>query len=394
MNAYLNSLGIVSALGEGALVTRQHLFERDFTFLKVTDEYSPGFTCSVGQVSAGLPELVNVDTMHHTRNNQILLLALQQIESEVRHACDQYGHDRVAIVLGTSTSGIAEVEPLFAQYVKSNHWQDAYDYGLQDIGSPAIFLAKYLGVTGPTFTVSTACSSGAKALASAKRLLALDVCDAVIAGGADSLCGLTVQGFTALEATSKGVCNPFSINRDGINIGEGSAVFLMSKEVGSVRLSGVGESSDAHHISAPDPSGDGAYRAMKLALANSSLKANEVNYINLHGTGTEQNDLMESKAVSRLFGNKVLCSSTKPLTGHCLGASGAIEAGLCWLLLQADHCNGLPAHPWDAEVDEKIEPISLVSEDNQCVADIRCVLSNSFAFGGSNISLLMEKSFE
>jgi 3-oxoacyl-[acyl-carrier-protein] synthase-1 len=349
---------------------------------------------SVGQVSVQLPELVDVGKIYRSRNNQILLLALQQIEAEVGYVCNQYGHDRIAIILGTSTSGIAEAEYSFAQHVRSNQWPDAYDYGQQDIGSPALFLAEYLNVTGPAYTISTACSSGAKALASAKRLLALGVCDAVVAGGVDSLCGLTVQGFSALDAMSKDVCNPFSRNRDGINIGEGSALFLVSKEAGPVRLSGAGESSDAHHISAPDPTGSGAYRAMKDALREASLEAGDVNYINLHGTGTEQNDLMESKAVDRLFGNKVSCGSTKPLSGHCLGASGAIEAGLCWLLLQADHNSGLPIHPWDAEVDDKIVPISLVSERSQCVEDIRCVLSNSFAFGGSNISLLMEKHFE
>jgi 3-oxoacyl-[acyl-carrier-protein] synthase-1 len=186
------------------------------------------------------------------------------------------------------------------------------------------------------------------------------------------------------------ICNPSSVNRRGTNIGEGAALFLMSREGGNVRLSGAGETSDAHHISAPDPEGYGAYRSMARALEQASRSVTDIDYINLHGTATVHNDAMESKAINNLLGQGVLCSSTKPQTGHCLGASGAIEAGLCWLLLQSDN-KRLPIHRWDGQRDENLSRINLTESGNCELSSLTCILSNSFAFGGSNISLLLER---
>jgi 3-oxoacyl-[acyl-carrier-protein] synthase-1 len=259
------------------------------------------------------------------------------------------------------------------------------------MGACAQFVADLLEVSGPVYGISTACSSGAKALATARRLLRADLCDAVVAGGVDTLCHLTVMGFSSLEAVSESPCNPFSQNRDGINIGEGAALFLVSLESGGVCLSGVGENSDAHHISAPEPSGASAARCMNAALDDAGIAAAAVDYVNLHGTATLLNDQMEALAMAQVFGPDTPCSSTKPFTGHTLGAAGAIEAGICWLSLVGDGDGWLPIHLWDGIRDPGLPALNLVSGQAGNGSLPRRVLSNSFAFGGNNIALVLER---
>ncbi len=273
-------------------------------------------------------------------------------------------------------------------------WPADYHYRQQEIGSPAEFLARFLELPGIAYTVSTACSSSAKTLGSARQLLELDLCDAVICGGSDSLCKLTLNGFTALEAMSSARCEPFAANRDGINIGEGAALFLMVKnEYGDgILLAGIGESSDAHHISAPHPDGIGAEAAMRAALADAGIDVHAIDYINLHGTATPLNDAMESAAVYRVFGENTPCSSTKPLTGHTLGAAGATEAALCWLLLSDINSNRmLPAQINTATPDGTLAKIKLLrTTETLPNENILRMLSNSFAFGGSNAAVILE----
>ncbi|MGH9859131.1 MAG: beta-ketoacyl synthase N-terminal-like domain-containing protein, partial [Candidatus Acidiferrales bacterium] len=218
----------------------------------------------------------------------------------------------------------------------------------------------------------------------------LGVCDAVLAGGVDTLCAFTIAGFAALESVSETRCNPLSRNRNGINIGEGAALFLMSSEPGTVALRGWGESSDGHHMSGPDPAGIGARLAIERALSRAGIAAAEIDYVNLHGTATVQNDAMEARVVHTLFGGEVSVSSTKPFTGHTLGAAGAIEAGLCWLAMQDDNPRGkLPPHLWDSARDPDL-PMLNVAEPCDCLGrPLRSVLSNSFAFGGANATLVL-----
>jgi len=265
-------------------------------------------------------------------------------------------------------------------------WPESFAYQRQEIGSPAAFVAAHLGLDGPAYTLSTACSSSARALASGRRLLALGLCDAVIAGGADSLCALTVNGFAALEAVSDQPCLPFSPNRRGINIGEAAALFLMTPEPGGIQLAGYGESSDAHHISAPLADGSGAQAAMQAALNMAGVSVAQVDYVNLHGTATAQNDSMEAQAIYQLFGEQAPCSSTKALTGHTLGACGALEAAFCWLALR-EGC--LPPQVNDGVIDSALAPIRLATAE---AAPLRRALSNSFAFGGNNAALLLERT--
>ena len=325
----------------------------------------------------------------HSRNNQFALAALKQFKGEASDVIDRFGASRVGVIIGTSTSGIAESESAIEQWVQNGKAPDDYDYSVQEMGATAQFVAEMLGVVGPVYSISTACSSGAKALAAARRIIRAGICDAVIAGGVDTLCQLTVRGFSSLEAVSENRCNPFSKNRNGINIGEAAALFLVTTQARGVELSGVGEGSDAHHISAPDPSGAGAVRCMTGALHDAGLEAADVDYVNLHGTATTLNDQMESLAMQEVFGLDTLCSSTKPFTGHTLGAAGALEAGICWLTLKDDANDLLPVHVWDGVRDPELPCINLVTEDSQLERPLDYVLSNSFAFGGNNISLIL-----
>lgn len=390
MMPYLNQLGIVCALGNNQAEISRRLFANE-SGIDFTDQYSIGCKLPLGCVNINnLPTLDELPLRDRSRNNQLALIALAQIRSEVDAAIEKYGAQRIGIVIGTSTSGIAEGEAAFRQHAVTNTLPNQFHYGQQELGSPAAALAKILNISGPAYVHSSACTSSAKAMASAARLLKMGVCDAVITGGVDSLCAFTVAGFSALESVSKSRCNPLSVNRDGINIGEGAALFLMTREPATVALRGWGESSDGYHISAPDPSGIGARIAIEKALTRAEINAEQIEYINLHGTATPQNDAMECRVINELFSENTLVSSTKSFTGHALGAASAIEAGLCWLTMQDNNKTGLlPAHLWDGEYDPALPRLSLVEKNYTLGHPLRWALSNSFAFGGTNAVLIM-----
>ncbi|AXK63845.1 beta-ketoacyl-[acyl-carrier-protein] synthase family protein [Burkholderia sp. IDO3] len=344
----------------------------------------------VGRVRSRLEVAPPVSLAHFDcRNNRLLLAALAQIGSRVDAAIARYGPRRIGVVMGTSTSGIQAAERAFAQRAATGVMPAGFDYRQMEIGTAAPFVRAVLGVTGPAYTLSTACTSSAKAFAAARRLLRLKLCDAVVVGGADSLCELTLQGFASLESVSPDRTNPMSRNRDGINIGEGAALFVMSRDEAEVRLAGVGESSDAHHISAPDPVGHGAEDALRAALADAGVASSAISYVNLHATATRLNDEMEANVTARVFPHGVPASGTKPLTGHMLGAAGATELGFGWLALARGIA--LPMHVWDGENDPALPPLDLVDSERHLTGDAtgRYVMSNSFAFGGSNASLIL-----
>ena len=256
----------------------------------------------VGRVDAALPLADELPLPERSRNNQLALAALSEIKPVVDAAIERFGADRIGLVIGTSTSGMAEGEAALRQYVRSGALPEQFLYSQQELSSPAAMLAATLGITGPAYVHSSACASSAKALASAARLIRMDVCDAVLTGGVDSLCAFTVAGFMALKSVSATQCNPLSKNRNGINIGEGAALFLLSREPAAVALRGWGESSDGYHISAPDPAGVGARLVIEAALSRAGIVAAQVDYVNLHGTATVQNDVMESRVIHALFG--------------------------------------------------------------------------------------------
>lgn|SRR5690554_27090 len=387
MATYLTDLGLINALGAGQKAVAQALFAAQRGLSPC--DWVPGSSTYTAAVSAELTPLPERLWPLRSRNAQLAATALEQIGSTLELALERYGAERVAVVVGTSTSGIAEGEAAIQTLQQTGQLPADYHYRQQEIGNLSGIVASLTGATGPAYTLSTACSSSAHALGSAKRLLDAGLADAVIVGGADSLCRLTVNGFAALDSISGEPCVPFSVNRNGINIGEGAAFFLLTREplLYDIELLGVGASSDAHHISAPDPSGKGAEIAIRAALAAANRALDEVDYINLHGTGTALNDAMESAVVARLFSHQPLCSSSKGQLGHTLGAAGATEAALCWLALTE---NLAPPHVWDNSPDPALPELQFARHNNVLLpASPRLVLSNSFAFGGNNAAVVL-----
>ena len=388
----LAALGQVNALGKTNAEIAKRLFAGDTSGLVLRDDLVPERSLLFGAVRDPLPEIPARLARFACRNNRLALAALEQIFAEVDAAVSRFGRARVGVVVGTSTSGVGDAEQAIAVRERTGSLAREFDYAQLEFGGLAGFLAEATGARGPAYTLSTACSSGARALASARSLVALGICDAVISGAADSLCGLTANGFASLGALSERITNPCSRNRDGLTLGEGAALFLVTRDPGGVQLYGVGESSEAHHISAPDPEGNGAEVAMRGALADAGLAPEDIAYLNLHGTGTPQNDPMECAAVARVFGTELPCSSTKALIGHALGAAGALEAAFCWLVLteRSGGALALPPHVFDGERDPALAPIRLVAKSETVSVGLHPrVMTNSFGFGGSNCTLVL-----
>jgi len=388
---YLSALGIVNALGNGADEIAPKLFAGDTSGLILESGWQANGEARVGRVQSSLPEIPAAFAQYACHNNRLLLSALAQMEALVADAIATYGPHRIGVVLGTSTSGIAESEQAIQAYQTTGAIPAHYRYLQQELGMPARFLSSYLALKGPAYAVSTACTSSAKAFQSARNLLKHGLCDAVLVGGVDSLCKTTINGFASLESTTQEISNPMSRHRKGINIGEGAALFLMTREplayTSHIALLGIGESSDAYHMSAPHPEGLGAESAIRNALRDAGKTIDEIAYVNLHATGTYKNDEMESRALARVFTNDVPCSGTKPMTGHTLGAAGATELAFCWMAMQHKQ---LPPHIWDGKPDLALPQLNLVGKGETLEASKpHMCMSNSFAFGGSNVSLII-----
>jgi 3-oxoacyl-[acyl-carrier-protein] synthase-1 len=391
MTLYLNDLGLLSAVGNSKSEVLKRLLAGDRSGLISSDEF--GTRCMVGAVTADLPEIAERYSIYNCRNNRLLLAALTQIEATVSAMKTRFGADRIGIVLGTSTSGVRNTELALTYWAGQGVLPDQFHYKQQQMGAGADFLADFLGLQGPAYTISTACSSSGKALASARRLIRQGICDAVIVGGADSLCGLTINGFAALESISTGLCKPFGLHRDGINIGEAVSLFVLSKEPGPVILQGIGATSDAYHFAAPDPDATDVIKAMQNALDDAGKTPAQIDYLNLHGTATVLNDAMESKAVNTVFGPEVAASSSKGMTGHTLGAAAALELAFCWLLLtQGDEQGALIPNISDDEPDTALPALNLIKSGGTLGRRIKTCQSNSFAFGGNNLSIVVERA--
>lgn len=334
------------------------------------------------------------DERYDLRCNRVLKYLVDKLD------LSGFEKDEIGIVIGTTNSGIQEFE-------------DSENKHHAELGNPAEFLKWYLGTKNYAASVSTACTSGTKAFSTAVKLLQNDVCKVVIAGGIDTLAAMPSYGFHALEVLSHEKSNPFSKNRDGISLGEGGALFVLTKDVKIqkcldvksitnvgricksdneiVALLGIGETSDAYHSATPDPEGVQAVRAIQLALDDAGLKAEDIDYINLHGTGTVSNDLMEANAIYKVFGDNVPASSTKPFTGHCLGAAASIEAFICYQILKGER--NLPIHKYDNEYDENLPKINLVNSNTEN-KKINTCMSTSFGFGGTNAVVIMGNKTE
>ncbi len=345
-------------------------------------------TTYVGEVSAlddvELPsELKSFDC----RNNRLCELGLQQdgFLDSVQQAIEKYGDKRIGVFMGTSTSGIHQTEKAYLAVDETADLPDWYDYQhTHNVYSITDYVCKRLGVTGPSEAISTACSSSAKVFASAHRAIELGLCDAAIVGGVDTLCLTTLYGFNALQVVSPELCKPSDVNRQGLSIGEAAGFALVEplSDETKPRVSGYGESSDAYHMSSPHPEGLGALAAMKQAIERAGLSPDDIDYVNLHGTGTPANDLAESNAVAALFDN-VPASSTKGWTGHTLGAAGIAEVVISLLCIKNSF---IPKSLHTETVDPDIKA-NIVMQSRQ--SPVHHVVTNSFGFGGSNCSLVI-----
>lgn len=388
MIAGLHDLGLLCALGTGPDAVRAAMVRGSVDGMHRVPDAAPGRDLVIGGVADPLPALP--PCLHHldSRNNRLALAALTQLRRTLDPLLARTPAHRVGVAIGTSTSGIAEGGDAVRAWLADGAVPDGFDYRQQEPASTGEFVATVLGAAGPVVTVSTACTSSARAMITARRWLALGLCDVVIAGGVDTLCDLTVRGFLSIDAVSRGPCRPFCADRDGINLGEAAALFVMTREPASVNLLGAGSSSDAYHMSSPDPEAVGAITAMRAALTDAGRTPADIAYVNLHGTATRHNDAMEARAVSEVFPGGVSCSSTKPMTGHTLGAAGALEAALCWLTL-TDPARRLPPQVASLPLDPGLPPLVFAQDGAVAGPGPVALMSNSFAFGGNNTSLVL-----
>ncbi len=329
----------------------------------------------------------------HRNINYISDLALESIAPAIEKAISKFGKTRVAVLNGTCYKGSNATVNALRIYRETGKFPDDCKLEVLQADYPAKFIAKKFGIEGMTISHSTACASSVSAMISAKKMFEAGMCDAAIVGGTDVISDTIMLGFSALEAISPDLCNPFSVNRSGTTLGEGAAFFLLANgdEFSfDSRIVGIGESADASHMTAPIESGEGAKKAMTLALANAGLKSDDIDYLNLHGTGTKLNDAMESIAVSSIFPDTLPVSSTKPLTGHVLGAAGALELAFCCLALSSKNKEKfLPPHIWDGVFDPALPHLNFIPKGTKYNRLKRC-MSNSFAFGGYNASVIVE----
>jgi len=388
----LSHFTAVNALGRGNAAIFAALAARR-TGLRPCDFEGVTIETHVGEVD-GLDDFSVVERLAEfdCRNNRLAQLALEQDGFAARAAAarEKYGARRIAVILGTSTSGILETEHAYRQRDPATGTLPAgFRFATtHELYASTDFVRRYLGLEGPAAMVSTACSSSAKAFASAARLIALGLADAAVVGGVDSLCRNTLYGFASLDLVGREPCRPCDAQRGGISIGEAAGFALLEKpeavaEHSGVALLGVGESSDAYHMSTPHPEGEGAALAMRRALAAAGLEAAAIDYINMHGTASLVNDSMEDKAITTVFGAGTPASSTKGWTGHALGAAGITEAVISALCIQ----NGFrPGSLNTRTLDPSFTSRILLANET---GPVRRVLSNSFGFGGSNASLIL-----
>ena len=387
---------MVSALGAGQKNNWDDIIQQRSGLRPCSFAHTEQLTTWVGEVS----NLTDVKlpagfSQYQCRNNQLAYYALQQdgFIPKVEALRARYGKQRVGVFIGTSTSGVQQLEKAYFEwYQGQDNLPDWFDYrSTHNCFSAADFVQAFFALEGYAVAISTACSSSAKIFASAARAIKAGICDAAIVGGVDTLCLTTLYGFNSLQLLSPDKCAPFAEGRRGISIGEAAGFAILEAEnhqqntaaSDSVKLLGFGESSDAYHMSSPHPEGLGAYAAMQQALQLSSLSAEDIQYVNMHGTGTKANDSAEAQAVLGLLGSAVACSSTKALTGHSLGAAGIIEALIGVMAIKNAT---MPANLCGSEIDSTIA-CNILSANK--TAKLSHVMTNSFGFGGTNCSLVL-----
>lgn len=385
---YIHSLGTVSAAGIGLQQLRQTLFGQRSSAMRFHNGLAPdpnkAFFC--GFLSDLKP------TNGSNRTALLLELCLKQMP-ELHELLRTVAPDRVAVVLGACTSGMHRIEEDMSEYVRTQQLPKNFSIRNLNLFEPARFVADKIGALGPVYTVSNACASGLLALESAAQLLCADLADLVIAGGCDGFCQFTNAGFSALSAVSSEPCTPFAESRKGINLGEGGALVAMSRQASEALLAygGAGLTTDAHHLSAPEPEGIQAAEAMRLALVAAGIAPTDVDLVLAHGTGTPLNDSMEAKAIEAVFGSTTPCASYKALSGHTLAGAGALQAAIAAALLTDNPDGVLPPSAGIETTDPSLAPAHVLTQTRVLGREIRHIVANAFAFGGSNASAVFSR---
>lgn len=392
---YFSSPAVVSACGIGADALWSHVSSADNSAIRpVRTKYGDREFCAA-TVSCPLPAPAS-SRYPDTHLFRMVAAALGQLEEHADCAIKKYGADRIGVCAGGCDNGSELSIQAHRRYLEGGIFPDGYRLEMQGAGYAAAYIKDFFGLGGPAAATSTACSSSSTAIVRAAEMIRAGICDAVIAGGADIVSDLELLGFDSMECVSPVPSNPFSVNRSGISLGEAAAFFVLSRDPllpgePKVTLAGYGESSDAFHITSPNPEGVGAAAAMCRALESAGIGPGQVDFIGLHGTGTESGDAAEARAVSAVFGPDVPCASCKSVTGHTLGAAGTLSAAVCYEALIR---NAFPAQAGDGEYDPELPPIRIVCAGADMQAgggQVRCCMSNSFGFGGVNVSLIMCK---
>ena len=399
MNLYISKPGVLCAAGASIETLWKSVTEGNQSGIEKT-EISTGKAFYAARIKDGLSEPSSA--RYDMRIMRIEEAALKQIETDIERAKTLYGEDRIAVCVGSCDNGTEASVAAHRAYFKTGSFPKNYALEVQGADYVSTFIAERCKLRGSVNTFSTACSSSAGALIKGAELILAGFADAVVTGGVDIVSDTVLMGFDSLGAVSPEITNPFSKNRSGITLGEGAAFFVLSKDrldssSVPVKLLGWGESADAYHMTSPDPSGAGAALAMKHALESASLTPDQIDYINLHGTGTHFNDAMEGTAVHSVFSPyNVPVSSTKPVTGHTLGAAAAIELSICYAALvenigKSGNNICLPVQIWDEETDSEIPPVRIIDRNNPANPgrNVSVCMSNSFAFGGANNSLII-----
>lgn len=392
MNIYLSNPGLICGAGSSSEEFMNNLLSGNRCGIKKIDCSLVGEngvkSFYVGRIDES--KLSPTGDKFDMRFLQVMNAALIQLKPAIDKAIEKFGADRVAVCVGQCDNGSFLSLEAHKKFFGEGNFSSDYDLKAQGADYAATFIKNNYGVKGPGLSFATACSSSATAIIKAKEMIKAGIIDAAIAGGCDITSDTVLLGFDSLEAVDHEMTNPFSKNRNGITLGEGAAFFVVSREdidSTGIILAGTGESSDANHMTAPLADGTGAQQAMESALKEAGLKPEQIDYINLHGTGTHLNDSMEGKGVDLVFKNyKVPVSTTKPMTGHTLGAAGSLEVAACFNAIKMQK---LPVMVWDGEKDPEIPELNFVSHpDGKAV---RTCMSNSFAFGGCNASLIIKK---
>jgi len=388
----ITAYSALSAAGIGNNALYQSLADNQ-SQLKPLSLFNIPFESFVGEIKQPLLDIRESLAEYNCRNARVALTALNNTEGGVRDTVEiakqKYGTHRIGVIIGTSTSGLYETEAAYGVLLETGKMPDDFHFVTEHAyQATARFVQLELGLSGICFAISTACSSGAKAIAAGQRLINSGLCDAVVVGGVDTLCRLTLRGFRSLELVADKPCTPMDKNRQGISIGEAAGLLFLEKchtdNAGAMKVLSVGESSDAHHMSTPHPEGKGAALAMRHALQLAGLKTQDIDYLNLHATATKINDSVEGRAVFSVFADTVPCSGTKGITGHTLGAAGALETIIAMLALKHQLLPGT-------------QGLQNVDDDCHCqvihspiqAQNMQIAMSNSFGFGGNNASVIV-----